>query len=76
MKYLSLMAIVGVVYFVIARQAPVTEVKQVVAQTEAAPLTLGSREPVLPATSSLKRPIARTTAVLDQVKARNGDGEF
>ena len=29
-----------------------------------------------PATSNLRRPIDRTRAVLEQVKQRNGDGEF
>lgn len=75
MKYLALLAMVAVVYFVIARQAKVTQVKEAVTASEAAPLTQGSRE-VTPATNSLKRPLDRTHEVLNQVKARNGDGEF
>jgi hypothetical protein len=74
MKYLLLLAGVVVAYVILTRQTPVAEVKTAVAQTEVAPLVSGSRD-VQPA-SALKRPINRTHAVLDQVKQRNGAGEF
>ena len=77
MKYLFLLATVAIVYFVLARNTPVHSVKEAVIQSEVAPLTTGPREPAAPAaTSSLKAPLDRTHAVLDQVKARNGTGEF
>lgn len=76
MKYLALLAAVAVIYFVLARRTPVTEVKEAMAQTEVQPLTQGPRAVAAPATSALKRPLDRTHAVLDQVKARNGGGEF
>lgn len=77
MKYLVLIATVAIVYFVLARNSPVDSVKEAVTASEAAPLTTGSREPAPPAaTSSLKAPLDRTHAVLEQVKARNGTGEF
>jgi len=76
MKYLALLAVLVVIYLVLARNSPVEQVKDAVAQSEAAPLTQGAREPQPAAGSALKRPIDRTHAVLDQVKARNGDGEF
>ena len=77
MKYLFLLAAVAVVYFVLARNTPVDSVKEAVTQSEAAPLTAGPREPAPPAaTSSLKAPLDRTHTVLEQVKARNGAGEF
>ena len=77
MKYLFLLAAVAVVYFVLARNSPVTAVTEAVTASEAAPLTTGPREPAAPAaTSSLKAPLDRTHTVLEQVKARNGAGEF
>jgi hypothetical protein len=77
MRYLALLAVVAVIYFVLARRSPVTEVKEAMAQTaEVQPLTQGSRDVVPAASNSLKRPIDRTHAVLDQVKTRNGGGEF
>jgi hypothetical protein len=77
MRYLALLAVVAIVYFVLARRAPVADVKEAMAQTEVQPLTRGPREVApVPATSSIKRPLDRTHAVLDQVKARNGGGEF
>ena len=77
MKYLFLLATVAIVYFVLARNTPVNSVKEAVTQSEAAPLTTGPREPAPPAaTGSLKAPFDRTHAVLEQVKARNGAGEF
>ena len=77
MKYLFLLAAVAVVYFVLARNSPVTAVQEAVTASEAAPLTTGPREPAPPAaTSSLKAPLDRTHTVLEQVKARNGAGEF
>jgi len=62
MKYIFLIAIVAIVYVVLFRHAPVAEVKQAVKQEDSG--------------INLKRPIDRTHEVLDQVKKRNGDGEF
>ena len=77
MKYLFLLATVAIVYFVLARNTPVNSVKEAMTQSEAAPLITGPRDPAPPAaTSSLKAPLDRTHAVLEQVKARNGAGEF
>jgi hypothetical protein len=76
MKYLGLLAALVIIYFILARETPVAQVKEAIAQTEAAPLTTGSREPAPSAGSSLKRPLDRTHEVLETVKARNGDGEF
>lgn len=76
MKYLAVLAVLVIVYLLLAREAPVAEVTEAMAQSEAAPLVQGPREVAPPAGSALKRPIDRTQAVLGQVKARNGDGEF
>jgi hypothetical protein len=43
------------------------------AKTAAAPT---STQAPAPASSNLRRPVDRTRAVLEQVKQRNGDGEF
>ena len=76
MKYLGLLVAAAIIYFILAREAPVEQVKEAIVQTEAAPLTQGGRDPALSAGSTLKRPLDRTHEVLDKVKARNGDGEF
>jgi hypothetical protein len=84
MKYVFLLATVAVVYFFLVRKAPVAPVVAEITQQEAAPPTTGPRNPpatVTPAapavhTNSLKRPIDRTREVLNQVKQRNGGGEF
>jgi hypothetical protein len=77
MKYLYLLAGVAVVYFVLGRQSHVAPVVQTIVASEAAPLTTGPRaEASAPGTNSLKNPIDRTHAVLEQVKARKGNGEF
>lgn len=77
MKYLFLLAAVAVVWLVLALNSPVASVQEAVTASAAAPLTTGPREPAPPAaTSALKAPLDRTHAVVEQVKARNGAGEF
>jgi hypothetical protein len=76
MKYVFLLLGVAAIYYFLARSAPVAPVTQAVTAAEVAPLTTGSRETAAPASNALKRPIDRTHAVLDQVKQRNGKGEF
>lgn len=79
MKYVFLLTTVAVVYFFIARKAPVAPVVKEITQQEAAPLaTSPSAEPAAASadTNSLKRPIDRTKEVLNQVKQRNGNGEL
>jgi hypothetical protein len=65
MKYVFLLAGVALVYFVLIRNAPVSQVKEAIVHPEAADSRI-----------NLKRPIDRTNQVLEQVKTRNGDGEF
>jgi hypothetical protein len=76
MKYLALLAALAVIYYILARESPLDRVQEAVVQTEATPLTQGSREPAPAATTAFKRPFDRTHEVLDAVKARNGNGEF
>jgi hypothetical protein len=75
MKYVFLLTAVLAVYCILTRSAPVKPAVQAVTQQEAAPLTTGPRDPS-PASSSLKKPFDRTHEVLDQVRQRNGNGEF
>jgi len=65
MKYVFLLAGVALVYLVLIRHAPISQVKDAMVHPEAADSGI-----------NLKRPIDRTNEVLDQVKTRNGDGEF
>ena len=44
MRYLALLAVVAVIYVVLARHSPVTEVKEAMAQAEVQPLTQGGRD--------------------------------
>ena len=76
MKYLALLGALVAIYLVLARQSPIKEVTEAVTQTEAAPLSEGPRETAAKPVTALKRPIDRTQDVLQQVKTRNGDGEF
>ena len=77
MKYIALLLGVAAVYYFLARSTPVAPVAQAVTAAEVAPLTTGPRETAAPAgTNALKRPIDRTHEVLNQVKKRNGNGEF
>lgn len=81
MKYVLLLAGVALLYYFLIREAPVKPVAQAVTGQEVAPLTTGPRHAPAPsasapATTALKRPLDRTHAVLDQVRQRNGDGEF
>ncbi len=67
---------VAAVYFFLIRSAPVKPAVQAVTAQDVAPLTTGPRASAAPAGTALKRPLDRTNAVLDQVKQRNGSGEF
>jgi hypothetical protein len=80
MKYVFLLIMVALVYLFLVRKAPVAPVVKEITQQEAAPLTTGPANAPAPApaqsSNSLKRPIDRTKEVLNQVKQRNGNGEF
>lgn len=76
MKYLGLLVALVIVYLILARESPIDQVKDAIVATEAAPLSQGGRDPAPGAVSTLKRPLDRTHEVLEQVKTRNGDGEF
>jgi hypothetical protein len=65
MKYVYLLAAVALVYFILIRHSPVAKVTDAITHPESADTTI-----------NLKRPIDRTNEVLEQVKSRNGNGEF
>ena len=92
MKFLGLVAVVAIVYFAYGKRlapdgnrsvnnAMSAFEKTVPASTGTAGTSTSSSAPAVSApapqsTSSIRRPIDRTRAVLEQVKARNGDGAF
>jgi hypothetical protein len=90
MKFLGLIAVVAIVYFAYGKRlAPdgnpsvsnaMSEFEKTVpANTRTAGTSSSApavRAPQQQSTSNIRRPIDRTRAVLEQVKARNGDGEF
>jgi len=77
MKYVLMLLAIAAAYYILGRNTPVAPVAQAVTAQEVSPLTTGPRAPAPPAESSaLKRPLDRTHAALDQVKQRNGNGEF
>ena len=90
MKFLGLVAVVAIVYFAYGKRlAPdgnqsvnnaMSEFEKTVpANTPPAATSSSASAPATPApqsSSNIRRPIDRTRAVLEQVKARNGDGAF
>ena len=78
MKYLFLLATLGVGYYLLSREAPVAAVTESLAETKAAPnisATVTSSDTGA-SSNALKRPLDRTHAALGQVEQRNGAGEF
>ena len=81
---MSLLLGVALIYFIFVRNSHVDPVVKEVTASGAAPLTTGPRETAAASRSAagqaahdaLKQPLDRTRAVLDQVKQRNGNGEF
>jgi hypothetical protein len=81
MKYLGMLGAVAIIYWIFARETPIASVTQAMTQTEIAPAvsTAGPARQPTPAPapgSGLRRPMDRTRATLDAVRARNGGGEF
>ena len=68
---------IAAAYYILGRNTLVAPVAKAITAQEVAPLTIGPRAPAPPPEgNSLKRPLDRTHAALDQVKQRNGNGEF
>ncbi|HEX8311393.1 MAG TPA: hypothetical protein VF614_08760 [Chthoniobacteraceae bacterium] len=76
MKYLFLLATLVVGYYLLSRDTPVTAVTETLAETKAAPNISATASGTTSPSNALKRPLDRTNATLDQVKQRNGAGEF
>jgi hypothetical protein len=76
MKYVVLLLGIAVIYLILMRSAPIAPAVQAATAQEVAPLTTGPRETTAPASTALQQPLDRTRAALDQVKQRNGDGQF
>ena len=77
MKYVLMLLAIAAAYYILGRNTPVAPVAKAITAQEVVPLTTGPRAPSPPPESnSLKRPLDRTHTALDQVKRRNGNGEF
>ncbi len=76
MKYLSVLGALVIICILLTRHSPVSGVQQAVAEADAIAPPATAPAPSPSAGTALKQPIDRTKAVLQQVKARNGDGEF
>jgi hypothetical protein len=77
MRFVAVLAVLAIVSLLLTRHSPVESAKDAVAQAEAvAPTPAPAAPAAAPTPTALRRPIARTHAVLDQVKTRNGAGEF
>jgi hypothetical protein len=81
MRLIGLLLVVGIIgFFWSRRNASVnstTDVDEAMATPVAQPALVSSVSTPAPTESSgLRRPIDRTRNVLDQVKSRNGAGEF
>jgi hypothetical protein len=78
MKYLFLLATLGVGYYLLSRETPVAAVAETLAATKAAP-NLPNGAPSSSSTASsnaLKRPLDQTHAAVNKAAQRNSDGEF
>jgi hypothetical protein len=81
MRLIGLLLVVGIIGFFWSRRnasvSPTTDVDEVMATPVAQPALVSPGSTPPPKESSgLRRPIDRTRNVLDQVKSRNGAGEF
>lgn len=91
MRIVALLIVVAIVYLVIARRSPVAPAVDLGEAKENAPVAASTQpnrtvyppaaakapagQPAQPS-SGLRQPLDRTRSVLDQVKGRNGNGEF
>ena len=83
MRIVAIVVVLAIVYYIYGRNGDKTSLQNRVAdaQAEAAqvmPAPQSAQPPAAqpPPTNSLRAPMDRTRQVLDQVKQRNGKGEF
>ena len=83
MRIVGIVVVLAIVYYIYGRNGDKTSLQNRVAeaQAEAAqvmPAPQSAQPPAAqpPPTNSLRAPMDRTRQVLDQVKQRNGKGEF
>jgi len=83
MRIVAIVVVLAIVYYIYGRNGDKTSLQNRVAeaQVEAAqvmPAPQATQPPAAqpPPTNSLRAPMDRTRQVLDQVKQRNGKGEF
>jgi hypothetical protein len=85
MRVVAILMVVAVVYLILSRNSPVGTAVEAVKEADAVALSTGPKAPptamppataAAPSSSGLRSPIDRTHSALDQVKQRNGAGEF
>jgi hypothetical protein len=85
MRFLGLVAVLAIIYYAYSKRvAPgpnsvdsaMTEFAQTAPATSTNVSQTAAPQPSAPATSTVRRPIDTTRSVLEQVKKRNGNGEF
>lgn len=85
MRFIAILAVIGILYFALTRNSPVQNATQAVAEAEAvapsstpapAPHAASAAAAPSPTPTALRRPIVRTREVLGQLGQRNGAGEF
>lgn len=76
MRIVAIVVVLAIVYYIYGRNGDKTSPQNRVAeaQTEAAQV-MPAAQPAQP-TNSIRAPMDRTRQVLQQVKQRNGNGEF
>jgi hypothetical protein len=84
MRFLALIIVIAIIYLVLKHHGPTSSVPEAMREADAVTQTTPAPTPASPTataqpaqpTSGLRRPLDRTRNVLDQVKQRNGGGEF
>ncbi len=78
MRIVAIVVVLAIVYYIYGRNGDKTSLQNRVAeaQAEAAKVMPAPQAAQPPPTNSLRAPMDRTRQVLDQVKQRNGKGEF
>ena len=76
MRIVGIVVVLAIVYYIYGRNGDKTSLQNRVAEAQAEPAQVTPMSPPTQPTNSLRAPMDRTRQVLDQVKQRNGKGEF
>ncbi len=76
MRIVGIVVVLAIVYYIYGRNGDKTSLQNRVAEAQAEAAQVTPMSPPTQPTNSLRAPMDRTRQVLDQVKQRNGKGEF